>query len=229
MCENILKQRHRNFIIYLKGGFMKKVLTIFILMGGCGIYLMNSRTERLKEDAIESDAALPSKEIFGSEFHLFAMERNVMLNLTGNLGYSHSCDKKIYGNYEVGVETRFTHAQGFLELGVIPFPKRPLIFYPYFGIGGGLISADIQGISRTIHIDYGYPAFEIGSELLIPLEKKFWKKNFYTGLYLRGGYIFSFYEFFNGPYLSFGYSLNIPPEGIIASIIGGIIVIGGGR
>ncbi len=208
---------------------MKKFLIIFILMGGCGIYLMNSRVGMLEEDARESDAAAPSREIFGSEFRLFAMERNVMLTLSGNLGYSYSCDTKIYGNYEVGVETRFTHAQGFLELGVIPFPKRPLIFYPYFGIGGGLVSADIQGISRTIHIDYGYPAFEIGSEFLIPFEKKFWKKEFYTSIYLRGGYVFSFYEFFNGPYISFGYSLNIPPEGIIASIIGGVIVIMGGE
>lgn len=208
---------------------MKKFLIIFILTGGCGIYLMNSKTERLKEEAQESDAAIPSKEIFGSEFHLFSMERNVALSLSGNLGYSWSGETKIYGNYEAGVETRFTHAQGFLELGVIPFPRKPLIFYPYFGIGGGLISADIQGISRTIHIDYGYPAFEIGSEFLIPFEKKFWKKNFYTSIYLRGGYIFSFYELFNGPYISFGYSFNVPPEGIIASIIGGIIVIGGAK
>lgn len=208
---------------------MKKFLIIFILMGGCGIYLINSNTQKLKEEAQESDAAIPSKEIFGSEFHLFSMEKNVALSLSGNLGYSWSGETKIYGNYEVGVETRFTHVQGFLELGVIPFPRKPLIFYPYFGIGGGLISADIQGISRTIHIDYGYPAFEIGSEFLIPFEKKFWKKNFYTSIYLRGGYIFSFYELFNGPYISFGYSFNVPPEGIIASIIGGIIVIGGAK
>ena len=208
---------------------MKKCLILFMLMWGCGIYFMNSNTQRLKEEARESDAANPSKEIFGCEARLFSMEKNVLLALSGNLGYSWSGESKICGNYEAGVETRFTHAQGFLELGVIPFPRRPLIFYPYFGIGGGIISADIQGISRTIHIDYGYPAFEIGSEFLIPFEKKFWKKNFYTSFYLRGGYVFSFYELFNGPYISFGYSFNVPPEGIIASIIGGMIVIGGGE
>jgi len=207
---------------------MKKFFIMFMFFTGCGIYLMNSNIERIEEKAKEISAPSPSKEIFGGEFHIFAIEKNISLSLSGNLGYSWNGKAKVYQNYEIGTETKFTNFQGFCEMGVVPL-KGNIIFYPYFGIGGGIVSADLQGILNSIHIDYGYPAFTVGLKFLIPLQKKFYKKNFYPSFYLKTSYIFSFYEFFNGPQISFGYSLNVPPEGIIASILGGIIMIGGGR
>lgn len=208
---------------------MKKLFLLSFLFTGCGIYFTKPITERLKEEAKNVDAPYPSQEVSGGEFHLFSIEKNVALSLSGNLGYSWNGDAVLYQNYELGRETRYTNLQAFIEMGVIPFPRRIPLFYPYFGIGGGLISADIQGRMDLIHVDYGYPAFEVGGEFLVPLAKRFWKKDFYMNLYLRGGYIFSFSELFQGPYISLGYSLGIPPEGIIASIIGGILIIGGGR
>lgn len=208
---------------------MKRFFILTLLLGGCGTYLTKPVTQRLDDEAKSVDAPSPSPEVFGAEFRLFSIEKNVALSLAGNIGYSWKGDAVPYQNYELGRETRFAHSQAFLEMGVIPFPRRLPLFYPYFGIGGGLISADIQGTLRAIHVDYAYPAFEIGGEFLFPLARRFWKKDFYINLYLRGGYIFSFSELFQGPYISIGYSVGVPPEGIIASILGGVLILGGGE
>ncbi|MEO0294981.1 MAG: hypothetical protein ABIM85_03055 [candidate division WOR-3 bacterium] len=214
---------------------MKKLnFLIFLNLMGCSISLYRGDIPFIKDDIKSIKAPYPEDPMIGLSFDAISRDQNAIIFASFQGGYTWKGGAELYRPPDtfVAVETKFTYLQGSINFGVLPFYRiRPYI-YPYAGIGLGIFSSEAYGVYKNDFTTIFYPYLRGGFQISFPFSKEILKgekSKFSPCLNFSFGYQFSFERWLQGPYLSMGYSGFFPPEGIWAILLGGVLIILGGR
>lgn len=209
---------------------MKKILYgIFILYISCSVMVFKGETEIVKERTKRAGAFYPEDPLIGANFKVVSRDRNAVFFSTLSAGNVWEGGfKEISPGLQMGVETEMSFLQGDINLGILPFYKKRPYVYPYIGIGAGVLSTEIYGEHKDDVFSMFYPFLKTGIHINYPFSKKILKgrkSQTSFSFVLDAGYQFSFERWLKGYYISFGYSLIVPPEGIWAFLLGGAILL----
>ncbi|MEN3043715.1 MAG: hypothetical protein ABDH37_00660 [Candidatus Hydrothermales bacterium] len=214
---------------------MKNLKLIFFLnLLSCAVSLYKGDMPMLEDELKSIKAPYPDDPMIGLSFDAISRDQNAIITASFQAGYTWKGKAELYSPPDTykAVETKFTYFQGSFNFGILPFQKvRPYV-YPIVGIGLGILNSQAFGLKDASFTTLLYPFIRGGLQISYPFIKEVTKgkiSNFSPGFIFSAGYQFSFERWLQGPFITLGYSGFFPPEGIWAILLGGVLIILGGR
>ncbi|MEN3045483.1 MAG: hypothetical protein ABDH49_00625 [Candidatus Hydrothermales bacterium] len=209
-------------------------LVLFLNLLSCSVSLYKGDIQMLKDDLKSIKAPYPDHPMIGLSFDAISKDQNAIISASFQVGYTWKGEAEPYSSPNIykAVETKFTYFQGSFNFGILPFPKVKPYIYPLVGIGLGIFNSQAFGLHDVSFTTVLYPFLRGGLNISYPISKKIGRvkiSDFSPGLNFSAGYQFSFERWLQGPYVIVGYSGFFPPEGIWAVLLGGLLLVLGGR